>query len=69
LWRVAEDPALDESARIGAAIALRSNITDGDRERLRVVATSTASPRVRIALDAAVSSPDEDLESKLRALE
>lgn len=69
LWRVAEDPALEETARIGAAIALRSGASDADRERLRVVATSTVSPKVRVALDAAVALPDEELESKLRTLD
>lgn len=59
LWRVALDPAASEEHRIGAGLALRGTLDDDGRSRLRVVAGSSASPRVRVALTAAVDAEDD----------
>jgi hypothetical protein len=53
LWRVVEDASIDEKTRAGAAVALRKVLGDEGRARLRVVAEATASPRLRVALEAA----------------
>jgi hypothetical protein len=70
LWRVAEDPTAAPSARVGAAIALRGAMDDAGRERLRVAAEGSASPKVRLALQAAASASDDgDLVDVLEDLE
>jgi hypothetical protein len=52
LWRVAEDPKVDASTRVGAALALRDDLDEAGRARLRGVREASASPRVRVALGA-----------------
>jgi len=52
LWRLLENPAAEPSAREGAAIALRFAATETERERISSVATKSASPRLRVTLDA-----------------
>jgi hypothetical protein len=59
LWRIAEDPAAEATARAGAAVALRGKLDDADRARLRVAAESSVSPHVRVALEAAATAEDE----------
>ena len=53
LWRVVEDASVDEKTRAGAAVALRKVLDGEGLARLRVVAEATASPRLRVALEAA----------------
>jgi hypothetical protein len=60
LWRVAEDPAAEETARVGAAMALRVALDDAGRGRLRAVADASVSPKVRIALEAAAGAENDD---------
>ncbi|WP_394838557.1 hypothetical protein LVJ94_16795 [Pendulispora rubella] len=63
LWRVAEDPGAEETARAGAAVALRAHedgALDDVKARLRAAARATASPRVRVALEAVADASDED---------
>jgi hypothetical protein len=60
LWRVALDPAEQEELRIGASLALRSSLDAEGKDRLRDAATAAASPRVRVALQAAADEPDDD---------
>jgi hypothetical protein len=62
LWRVLEDPAAETSARAGAAMALRESLDAEGRARLRVAGAASASPRVRVALDAIASSDADDAE-------
>jgi hypothetical protein len=71
LWRIVEDTTLEASTRVGAAVALSSELADPDRARLRVVAEATASPRTRVALEevAAETSDDARLEEVLAELE
>lgn len=52
LWAVLENPSADPSARQGAAIALRERLDEAERERLATIAEKSASPRLRVALDA-----------------
>lgn len=69
LWRLIEDPTAPEDARAGAALVLREGLDDEGKSRVRVVAESTASPKLRVALDAAASgAPDEALAKALNEL-
>lgn len=58
LWAVLENAAADPSAREAAAIALRVQLADEERERLDLVAQRSASPRLRITLDAVTTGVD-----------
>jgi len=64
LWAIVESTAVDASAREGAALALWSNLDDAGRARLAELASRTASPRLRVALDRIRVASDE---SALRA--
>jgi hypothetical protein len=69
LWRVVEDAGTDPSARAGAAIALGPRLDDAGRARLRAVAEATASPKLRIALDAASETDETRIAEALTAHE
>jgi hypothetical protein len=58
LWAVVESSAADLSAREGAAIALHAKLDDHERERLAAVARRTASPRLRLVIDAVARAPE-----------
>jgi len=60
LWRVAEDATAEETARVGAAVALRTRLDGDGRARLLRVAEASASPRVRVALRAAASAEGDE---------
>jgi hypothetical protein len=62
LWRIVEDPGAEPSARAGAVVALGQALDAEGKERVRRVALASASPRVRVALSAAVSKPADDPE-------
>jgi hypothetical protein len=66
LWRVLEDADAAPEQRVAAAVALSPDLDPGGRERLRIVAQATVSPKLRIALEAAAEDDDERL---VRALE
>lgn len=69
LWRIVEDPAAPEDARAGAAALLRSSLDDDGRARIRVASETTASPRLRVALDATVEAEDDaSVEQHLAAM-
>lgn len=59
LWRIVEDPHAIPAVRAGAAVALARGLDAEGKQRLRVVAGSTAAPHLRIALEAAAED-DED---------
>jgi hypothetical protein len=64
LWAVLEDPSADPTARVAAAVALRTQ-SGGRRapeldQRVRVAASSTAFPQIRIALEEVVDAPDDE---------
>lgn len=58
LWAVLENASADPSARQGAALALRTRLDDEERERLASVGQKSASPNLRVAIDAVVRAPD-----------
>ena len=58
LWAVLENPGADPSARQGAALALRARLDDDERERLVTIGQKTASPHLRVAIDAVARAPD-----------
>ncbi len=69
LWRVIEDPSAPEDARGAAALLLRGSLDDAGRARVRVAAEATASPKLRVALDAAGGAATEEaLRSALEEL-
>lgn len=59
LWRVVEDPRADPDARAGAAVLLRKGLDAEGKARVRVAAAATASPKLRVALEAALEESDE----------
>lgn len=69
LLRVVEDPAAPEDARAGAALVLRSFESDDLKERVRVAANATASPKLRVVLDAAAKADDAAIEEALAEIE
>ena len=66
LWRVVEDPSAPADARAGAAMLLRRSLDDEGKARVRVAAEATASPKLRIALDAAAGRSGLDLRVRAR---
>jgi hypothetical protein len=68
LWRIAEDPTADPTARAGAAVALRSKLDDAERTRLRDAAEATVAPRIRVALEAAAEDDDDRVAAALKEL-
>ena len=58
LWAVLENPGADPSARQGAALALRARLDDEERERLVSIGQKSASPRLRVAIDAVARGPN-----------
>ena len=60
LWRIALDPSEEEDLRIGAGLALRVGLDDEGKARLKSAAVAAASPRVRVALEAAASEIEDD---------
>jgi hypothetical protein len=60
LWSVLENPGADPSARQGAALALREHLDDEERERLMMIGQKSASPRVRVAIDAVTNLRDTE---------
>jgi hypothetical protein len=68
LFRVIEDPSAPEDARAGAALVLRDTLDDDGRARIRVAADATASPKLRVALDAAVTTTEGDAEQAVSAV-
>lgn len=68
LWEILEDPTSDASARAGAAIALHATARDdGARARLATVATRTAAPSLRVAIEALEQiEPEPVAEERIR---
>jgi hypothetical protein len=58
LWRVVEDPTAPEDARAGAMVVLRPKLDAAGKQRVRVAAEATASPRLRVVLERATSEGD-----------
>jgi hypothetical protein len=60
LLRLVEDASADEAARIGAAIAATNAADPETKQRLRVAAEVSASPKLRVALDRIAEGASED---------
>lgn len=60
LWRIVESPTEDAEARAAAAVALSTSKDDPTRRRLRAVASNTAAPRLRVALEAAARAAETE---------
>ena len=69
LWRVTEDPTAEETARVGAAVALRAKLDDDGRARMLRVAEASVSPKVRVALRAAAGVEDDAVLEALASYE
>lgn len=71
LWRIVEDASASAVARASAAIALAPQVPPAERRRIHVAAESTASPKLRVALEAATNRElsDESLAQALSELE
>ena len=69
LWAVVEGRQADDATRSRAAVALSANLVDVERERLRAATDASASPHVRIALDAIEHGDDERLAARLDDIE
>jgi hypothetical protein len=66
LWEILEDAAAAPARRAAAAVALSPHLDERGRERLRIAAQATATPKLRIALEAAAEDDDDRL---IRALD
>ena len=60
LWRIVEGTRLRPVDRAAAAIALGPSLDEHARARVLDVAAATASPRLRVVLDAAVGGEDDE---------
>jgi hypothetical protein len=60
LWRVVDSPAAADADRAAAAVALAAEISEPDRQRIRVAAESTANPALRVLLTQAAEEGEED---------
>lgn len=69
LFKVALDASERPGARAAAAAALSSSLNDEGRSKLRVAAEVVASPKLRVALEAAAEGDNDDLEAALSELE
>jgi hypothetical protein len=59
LWRIVLDPSSVAGVRAGAAVALRRSLDDEGRARMRVAADESASPKIRVMLEAVASGAEE----------
>jgi hypothetical protein len=66
LWRIVEDGDVEPAHRAAAAIALSPALKDEDKARLRVAASASAEPKLRVALEAAA---DDDEPAMTRAID
>lgn len=69
LLRLVEDPKATEDARAGAALLLSGALDDEKRARIRVAAEASASPKLRVALDASTEDDEEALHEAMGELE
>ncbi|CAN5618091.1 hypothetical protein BH09MYX1_BH09MYX1_13890 [soil metagenome] len=60
LLRVVEDANADETARVGAAIAVASSTDEDVKTRVRIAAEASASPKLRVALARATTASTDD---------
>lgn len=61
LWAILEEPSIPEDARAAAALLLRQSVATAESSvpaRMRVVATETESPRLRVAIEEIVEGDE-----------
>jgi hypothetical protein len=68
LWSIVENGALGPSERAAAAVGLQRHLDEAGKARLRVAAEASASPRFRVALQAASDGDEEELSRALEHL-
>ncbi len=68
LLRIVEDPRASEDARAGAAFVLRTTADDDMKARVRVAAEASASPKLRVALDATATGDEAKIEEAMQEL-
>jgi len=61
LWAIAEDGSAEPTARVGAALALRSELDEDGRARLRAVSMTSVIPNVRVGLGSIANAEDDAL--------
>jgi hypothetical protein len=59
LWTAVESIGADPGVRAAAAVALRDSLDSAGRRRLQELAGTTASPRLRVALEAVVEERED----------
>lgn len=69
LWRIVEDASANPTQRAGAALALRADLDDEGKARLRIAADTCAEQKLRVALTSMVTSTDDELAEALEPLE
>ncbi len=67
-WEALDDPSHDPAERAAAALALKQTLERRERQRIRILANSTASPKLRIVLDEVLEQEHDD-HAALEALE
>ena len=65
LWSALEDVTQPAEVRAAAAVALRTRLAEDEKPRLRIAASACASPRLRVALEAAEREDDAKLAEAL----
>ena len=68
LLAIVEDPKTDEEARAAAAVVIATERDDEATSRLRVAHEATASPRLRVAIEAALEGEDDAVVKALEDL-
>lgn len=60
LWRIVESPTEAAEARAAAAVALSSTKDERTRRRLHAIASNTAAPKLRVALEVAARAAEDE---------
>lgn len=68
LWKMIVSPEATAEARAAAAVVLAPSLDDAGKERLRVAASTTASPQLRVVLESAANGDDDKLTQALDEL-
>jgi hypothetical protein len=65
--RIVESTTADASARVAALVALRSNMTDEERPRIRVAAERCVLPSLRDRMVRVVDAEDDEVVASVLA--
>ncbi|MGE0785051.1 MAG: hypothetical protein AB7S26_05130 [Sandaracinaceae bacterium] len=68
-WRVIEDPGADPAMRAAAVVALGTDLTDTDRQRLARAAKVVAAPKLRVVLEDGPDASEEEVAEMLEEVE